>query len=294
MIFSSCNNKQLFDDSLQDYKFRLESFKERSKNDTQAPTLKEVKPLISCKKYCGDMNHFSGIVKDDFSYLAFANFGYLGIGRCRGHAILTQKLIMLASFNEYGGCDLSDVSCLDIHKEKIEKLKKFKKVEINGFKNLYDFSSHPRIQPILRGIVAGTSNRYKAPKPFIKLKTFGSKNLTHYYEAKRRVRLGQMPYVGVLGALTGAHGLLAYKESSMGSQTILCAKDPNYATGSSEVCDNYFYEQDGDIFYKQIEKDADKMFKFSLTGDEDQRMNKYSKALENECLSFSKKIKICK
>jgi len=261
---------------------------------TEDLKIEQEKKKLSCLRYCADINQFEKIEKDQFAYLGFTNFGYRGVGRCRGHALLTQKMNFLASFNPQGGCDLDELECVNQYRDGISKIKSFQKYEFNGFKNLYEFSSHPKIAPILRGIVAGTSNRYSAGFPHIENTSYESEILNHYYEIKRRVSLAQMPYVGVVGNITGSHGLLPYKEAFLGSRSILCVKDPNVSTGSIEVCENYFYEEEGEIFYQRDGKEADKMLKLSLTGDEDERMTKYHLALDNECITESRKQSLCK
>jgi hypothetical protein len=262
-----------------------------SDRDTQSEDVTSVE-LVSCEKYC-HKNHFEDLDDDGYSYLAFTNFGYRGVGRCRGHALLTQKMSILASFRESGGCDLQTKECIQIYREGIQKIKKFKYHRFQGFKNLYEFSSHPKIKKLLKAIVAGTSNRYKAGRGFIKNPIYDSKELNTFHELKRRLSLGHLPYVGVLGRLTGAHALVLYADTFQGGQNILCARDPNFKNSRMEDCENYFFEQEANIYFQRLGKKPDKMYRFSLTKDEDIRIKRYMSALTKNCIEVSLESQLC-
>ena len=159
---------------------------------------------------------------------------------------------------------------------------------------MYEFSEHPKIAPILRGIVAGTSSRFRAGNGKIENQTYKTPQLNTFYEIKSRVERGEMPYVGVQGLLTGAHAVLAYKVAHVGSHSVLCVKDPNYSSGTAQICEHYFYIVDDEVYFKRADKDSDKMTYFSLTSDEDKRVVKYKAALKAQCLRESKAAKLCK
>jgi len=251
-------------------------------------------PDITCEKYCSDKNHFEEIEDNGFSYLSFPNFGYNGVGKCRGHALLTQKMTFLAKFDESPGCDLEESTCLDIYRKGIYKIKKYGTFKIKGFKNLLEFSSHHKIKPILRNIVKYTPHRYKTGVAYIENPIYPTKEENNFYEIKRRLTLGHYPYVGIFGPKTGNHGLIAYEDTFKGSQNIICAKDPNIILDNAENCDNYFYLEEGQIYYKRLNRDEDKLSKFNLTGDEDKRVEKYRKALTKNCIQESRAQNLCK
>ena len=90
--------------------------------------------LIDCEKTC--KNDPSIIMANDsgYSYLAFPNFGHWGIGRCRGHAITTQKFSILAHYTSGLGCNIKDKTCLNSLKQKVSKVLNNEFVEFKGFR----------------------------------------------------------------------------------------------------------------------------------------------------------------
>ena len=250
-------------------------------------------PKVSCKKYCEDIDLFRQKEDDGYSYLSFPNFGHNGVGRCRGHALLTQKMTLLGLFTNSKRCDLEDIDCLAKYRKKIYSIQRFKYQKIPGFRNLKEFSDHPRIRPILRGIVAKTSHRYTAGKAHIEDTSYETLHEQYFHEIKRRLRLGHYPYIGVYGALTRNHGLIAYEETFKNGHNIICAKDPNVVLEASENCDNYFYLDGQEIFYHRVGREQDKLTKFQITKDEDLRVLKYEAALKNKCIKRSKAQDLC-
>jgi len=294
LLLVSCkeNDLKFVSESLQNIDHTLET--DRSTPTRSRPTGENPsQEVMSCKKFC-KKNHFLELEDDGFYYLGFTNFGYRGIGRCRGHALLTQKMTILARFNDEPSCDLETPECLDEFKDGIKKITSFQTHTFKGFKNLLEFSSHPKILPLLRNIVAGTSNRYKAGPGYIKNPEFESEQLNTFYEIKRRISLGQLPYVGVLGTLTGAHALVTYHDTYLGDQNILCAKDPNFRSTHAQNCENYFFEHEGEIYFQRLGRDPDKMLRFNLTNDEDSRVKRYQTALSKRCLEDSRQATLCK
>lgn len=256
------------------------------------PSIPPVQQLPTCKKVC-NKNHFNDLVDDGYSYLSFTNFGHRGVGRCRGHALLTQKMSILADFSMGSRCDLEKDNCLKKYKASIDKVVAFKSAEFSGFRNLLELSSEPKIQRYLRSLVANTSHRYRAVQGYMEERLYNTEQMNMYAELIRRVKKSQLPYVGVLGQLTGAHALLIYKTEFVNGSTILCARDPNFKTDSIEKCENYFFSKDGKVYFKRFNKPADFMSSFRITSDEDRRTEQYLKSLNEKCMIQSRAEGLC-
>lgn len=222
---------------------------------------------------------------DGFSYLAFPNFGRFGIGRCRGHALLTQKLSILATFKTGPICDLRELECFSEVRKGVGKILNYQTHTFVGHKNLWEFSSEPNIKKYLRAIVAGTSHRFRSRSAKISVKKFSTPQANMYGEVQKRLIQGHLPYVALSGLQTGAHAVLIYGESVAENKNVLCARDPNFVGTLAESCENYLYmDEDHKIFFKREEKTPDLMQTFLLTGDEEVRVSKYKKALSRKCL----------
>ena len=76
-------------------------------------------------------------------YLSFANFSFQGIGRCRGHAILTQRLLMLMRFKPSApanfDCDSEPATCRIKVRALLDQVDNSKVVAVPGFDSLADF-----------------------------------------------------------------------------------------------------------------------------------------------------------
>jgi hypothetical protein len=252
-----------------------------------------VSNLPTCKKYC-ERNHFEDLIDDGYSYLSFTNFGHRGVGRCRGHALITQKMSMLAEFIPGTRCNLENENCLAKYKKSIDDITEFKTAKFVGFKNLFDLSRDPRLKRYLRHLVSMTSHRYRAVQGYMATRPYATEQMNMFVELTRRVENYQLPYVGVLGKLTGAHALLIYKKDFMNGRLILCARDPNFKTETTEACENYFYHEEGKVYFKRYSKPADLMSSFKITSDEDQRTIKYKQSLNSRCMSNSLASNLCR
>lgn len=245
------------------------------------------KPLI-CENTCEGKQLLEEKSQKDsgFSYLAFPNFGHLGIGRCRGHALLTQKMSLLASFKTGVRCDLEQPHCLNNIKRGVRNIMNFQAHVFTGFKNLREFSNTPKIKEYLRTIVANTSHRYKTRPAKITIDRFNTIQGNTYGEVQKRLAEGHLPYIGLNGSLTGSHAVLIYREAVIDNRNVLCARDPNFVGDQAESCENYLYMTEQErIFFKRRGKPADFMQSFKLTHDEELRVVRYKKALSIQCVA---------
>ncbi len=257
------------------------------------PTKGPASTLPSCANFCREhaTDLFSN--RDGYSYLAFPNFGYRGIGRCRGHALVTQKFSLMGNFRAGETCDLSTSQCLNEIKNKISDVLNFKVRSFTNFKNLYELSSHPELKTYLHTIIKRISHKYPATASPVEDDSYATRELDVFYELKRRVELGQLPYVGVFGKLTGSHALLIYDTGFANKRDVLCVRDPNIVLGRSENCDDYVYVEDNKVYYQRHDRDADYMSFFQLTSDEDKRVVRYQASLKEYCLASAATQGLC-
>ncbi len=250
---------------------------------------------ISCFDYCSDEIATSLRPEDSgYSYLSFPNFGHLGVGRCRGHALVTQKLSQLAYFSTTDGCDLSDIKCIASYKAGINNVLNFVPHHFSGFKSIYDLSSVPELKTFLRNKVASISHRYRAGTGNITITAHDDPKLNIFYELEKRILNADLPYVGIKGILSGAHALLLYDIGTAGKYDVLCARDPNIVLERAENCESYLYQEDGNIYYKRFDRAPDLMTKFLLTSDEDIRSSRYVESNRLNCESIAKAKKLCR
>ncbi|MAZ48057.1 MAG: hypothetical protein CME65_05820 [Halobacteriovoraceae bacterium] len=256
------------------------------------PTPEPVKP--SCEVLC--TNPLKQLPESNgFDYLSFPNFGYRGIGRCRGHALVMQRFSLLAKFdNSVSACDTSNEFCWLKIKSKIDRILSYQAATINGYSDLFEFSSDKRVRAYLWSIVAGTSHRYRAVDAKISVRRFENPHMNIFFELKKRVELGQLPYVGVVGAQTGSHALIVYSVENSRLRPYLCARDPNIVLGVAENCDHKIYFEDNRIYYQRYDRSPDALSFFRITSDEDQRVLRYKTALKARCMQTSREQRLCK
>jgi hypothetical protein len=245
---------------------------------------------ISCEELCKSEKGILNIPDEGFSYLSFTNFGYMGVGRCRGHALLTQKFSLLASYDENDICSKSPKECMDDLKLGIKKIQNFETHTFKSVNNLLEFSSIPDVKMILYSIVRSTSHKYSGGRAYIKNTNHENERISTFHEIKRRLSLNNLPYVGVTGSLTGKHAVLIYKTQS----DVLCARDSNVLLDTSEACENYFYIINSDVYYHRYGREPDLMSKFKLSKDEDKRISEYVRVLGPSCIRRNKELKNCK
>lgn len=214
------------------------------------------------------------IMTREEDFLSFANFGYRGIGRCRAHAVLTQKLLLLMRFNPEASF-ICEADCLSMVRGWLSDVEEGKVVTVPGFKNLAEFSAHPEIQPLLRDLIISYGSRYSAtsvPLPG------SARSVSVFHEVLRRVKKNQVPYVAINGAFVGNHGVLGYAVKTLNGQQVLCVRDPNIVPEVQEQCENFMWQQGEDIIYERSQRPQD-VIQLDLKSDEDARVRTYLKAL---------------
>jgi hypothetical protein len=253
-----------------------------------------------CETIC-DKN--SSILKgndNDLNYMSFQNFGYRGVGRCRGMAIVGQKMAELAQFDNSGeSCDTKDMSksCKENLTMAVEEVMDFKVTTIKGFASLYHFSNHPQVQLMLKSYVRGISHRYRAVRAHIEDPIYENEKINIFYEIQRRVKLNQQPYIGVKGVKAlGHHALLAYENDIRDSRDIICVRDSNIIPdpNEGERCQNYIFHQNGNVYYHRLERDDEFLTIFSLTNDEDKRVANYIQARYDYCIDSNYQAGNCR
>jgi len=266
------------------------------KNVSKSLGIKDVKPeenIPRCFEFCSTKTILNHDVSG-YSYLAFPNFGHRGIGKCRGHAIVTQKMSILGKYKRTNsGCHLNDETCLNSIKKGIDKIMSFQTFEFDSFDSLQELSSVPEIQVHLKNYIKGISHRYRAIAGNIHNPTFDTSEENVFHEIKKRVLEGELPYIGVSGALTGNHALLAYRIDKTFNNRI-CVRDPNIVLDEVEDCQNFVYLNNGVVYYSRHGSYLDKINQFSLTSDEDMRASKYKKAHTSNCIEVSLKKNLCR
>lgn len=241
-------------------------------------------PLQACQSFCQQQKNQFYRAESGYSYLSFPNFGFRGIGRCRGHALVTQRFSLLARYDDsVGSCPLNLQTCLGSIKRGIDSIMQYQSHTFEGFSDLYDLSSVPEISAYLKSYVRGISHRYSAVAAQIEVNEYKNEFMNIFYELKRRVLLNQLPYVGVYGKITGSHALLVYA-FKQDKRDLLCVRDPNIVLGSSENCDHKIYHDGIDVFYQRYDRQPDRLSSFSLTSDEDVRVSRFSAVLYDQCL----------
>lgn len=224
------------------------------------------------------------------NYLSFENFGYRGIGRCRGHAIVSQKMEMLTKFNKRKPhpCEgLDDTACYRTIYDIISDVINGNINTVGGFDSLYEFSQHPYALKILRSKVAAISHRYSASNAPLESYDYASSNLNVYFDIVRRIKRHHRPYVGIQGKYRiGNHAVIAYKTK----YSRICVRDPNIVIRENtyENCQNYFYLKNGQVFYHQTTQSPDEeLLIVSLQTDEDERVQEYIEQHFKNCVSNS-------
>lgn len=257
----------------------------------EATVLTETIMDFSCEVKCPQNYRALPGNKGKLNFLAFKTPGHLGIGRCRGHAIVTQNFNMLAIFKKqsnYQGCNIKGLSssCLNFYKEIIEDITIGKVVrEIPGFDNLLEFSSHPDIYPILYSKVISYRHTFTAGNGH--LQSGESSHPSAYYEEiKLRVNKRQTPYIGIRGPGQGHHAVLATETRRVGKSEIICISDPNqrvYNPYRPENCQNYLQKKTGIVTYHRADGRSIPLTKLNLYTDEDQRTVNYVNAWKKFC-----------
>lgn len=258
----------------------------------EASTLGASLSQLLCDKKC--TNNFEVIPenKDPQGYLAFPIPGYLGIGRCRGHAIVTQQFNMLSRFqpeNKVNDCGPKNMTskCVSYYSSLIDKVTRENKVaEIPGFSSLAEFSSTPAIYKILYKKVVGFSHKYYANPGHLEAQGVSRKKSV-FNELINRVKNRQQPYIGIKGLGVADHAILATDVRKIGRQEIICVSDSNQRSFNplrEDPCENYIQMVAGVPTYKTRKGQTKPLTKFNLYSDEDKRLQGYVQAWQDECV----------
>jgi len=186
-----------------------------------------------------------------WNFLSFENFGYRGIGRCRGHAIVSQKFAELAEFEPGPLCrDPESSSCLLHLKLGVAKILNFEVFIFQGFSSVYELTKHPYVKERLISEVRNTSHRYNAVQADIEDDSYATSELSNFYEIIFRLKQRQQPYIGIKGTALGNHALLAYDHKFEDGIEFICVRDSNILPHEvGESCQNKLFIKDNDIYY---------------------------------------------
>lgn len=260
----------------------------KTSSSSRKPTQLVSDELPSTLVVCYEDSRALPSYKNNKNYLAFENFGHNGIGRCRGHAIVSQTMEMLSKFEPHKShpCLGQDATtCYSTLYKLITEIMSGNIRSVGGFDSLYAFSQDPTALRILRMKVASISHRYSATDSDLESYEHGSRNANIYHDIIRRLKLHHRPYVGIQGKYRiGNHAVIAYEVRS----SRICVRDPNIVIKGSpfEDCQNYFYLKDDEVFYHQATHGTDEeLLTASLQTDEDSRVNKYIRQHYLLCLS---------
>lgn len=245
----------------------------------------------SCNKKCSDNFEVLPKTSPRLGFLSFPIPGYLGVGRCRGHAIVTQKFNMLANFNEgenkekCGPKNMSSI-CMTKYTQAIKDItEKNQVVNIPGFKSLAEFSAHPSIYPVLYRKVISYSSTYSAGFGHVE-QASQNRDDNVFNEIYKRTNNRQLPYIGIKGGGITDHAILITSTKVIDGQRILCASDPNkrsYNPLEPDTCQDYIYIKNGNPTYYANGVHRT-LSKFNILADEDFRTDKYVKARRDECI----------
>jgi len=219
----------------------------------------------------------SGIVRDQ-DFLSFPNFGFRGIGRCRGHALVSQRLLYFMRFNPHApkdwDCDYDRAECQEKFRLILSKVESNQVVVVNGYENLNELSQELALRAILRGEILQISHRYSAVP--IKLSAGLARQVALFKELKKRVRLNHLTYVALKGEEVGQHGVLVYK---LNGRNQICVRDPNIVPEyGEENCQNYFTLRDEKIYYHRHAR-GESLVLAEVFSDEEVRLNSFRQSL---------------
>lgn len=181
-------------------------------------------------------------------------------GFCWGHAVITQRFNRLAKFNPNLGRVGGDDPIVRQRELKyiISKLNNNEPVDINGYKNLHDFSSDPEVKELLEETVKKNWARNAMSTQGLHIVASGEPNPVEetrklFEDIDFRVKHNQMPAVvfNDKNSASYAHTVLV---SGTGTgpdgKRFLCIRDNNYAPERSYNCQNKMVlNDDGSLKY---------------------------------------------
>ena len=264
--------------------------------------LDDLSDALGCTKDCPSNSSILDNTPPKQNYLAFSNLTSWGIGRCRGHSIVTQQFNALAIWDKEGkhasDCGPLNMSkiCKAYYKQIIKDIIKFKVASIPGFKNLYEFSSHPDIAPMLKDHVKAVPHTYYSNGGYLSTRT-GNNHLDIFLELKHRIKNSQEPSIAIKSSEISDHAITAYDIKSIGDKDYICIRDPNVMPsprGTDIACDTYLHYENGKVLYKtSVPKGEHKLTKLILAQEEDWRTVKYVDARRKYCIEEKQKGNEC-
>jgi hypothetical protein len=264
----------------------LEPLPGQDSGNNQAPP----KPLPKCNIYCNDSKNIFPKF-DNYRFLSFTNFGYRGIGRCRGHAIITQQLAHLVHFENEKCIDKNQCALNAL--DKIKEALKFKAVKIKGFQNLYELSQNQLIKNYLMMRVRSIGHKYSARSLNVSDRYSDIREINLFYHFKDQVMSGFSPYIAVKGERLGHHALLAYDFNRNEFGQVLCVKDSNYIPNDGLECKSFIYHDQNGVYYKRADLSPQRLFIFNAFTDDSLRYQKYIDAQKKFCFETAPKFGEC-
>ena len=213
-------------------------------------SLTNVQAKVDCQKKCP--NDYSILKRKEtpFNRLAFINAGCnfshgFGGGVCTGMVKTMQSFHHLAFWDETKKTVYTNLlcgnkisgkmsrDCLNMYREKIKSLiHKKQAVDIPGFSNLFEFSSHPAIQDIIKHELV------KLERDVWNAGSYSQQKITQDLNNNKK------PFLYV----NNNHAIWAWKTEVKNGRNVICIRDPNDAPpAKAEVaessCDDYMYQQ---------------------------------------------------
>lgn len=219
------------------------------------------------------------------NFLSFENFGYRGVGRCRGHAIVAQKMDMLSKFklDQPHPCFGQDnETCYTTIYNLVKNVMSGKVVEIGGFDSLFEFSKDPIAKQVLRNRIISIPYKYKAEDSPLEVNDHPVSKINIFNDIARRINNKIRPYIAIKGTLRiSSHALIGYKVIEAEGKKLICVRDPNVVIRDVpfEDCQNFIYVADDFVYYRQFGFPKDeKLFMIGVKTDDDIRTNEYIRA----------------
>lgn len=207
-------------------------------------------------------------------------------GYCWGHAAITQRFNRLGFFSPiktptYLGKSIVESkdpeSWKNFYSNIIDKISSNEAVEIPGFANLGEFSSHPVIQEMLADRVAQTwashAMSFNGLSSALGTSAMTKKETQDLIKnIKERLSYNQSPQL-IMTAKDSAfytHVVLVSGIKEVGGETRICLNDNNYPAKMNSNCQHYLkVTQAGDIIYPKSAWYGTTMGRIDVTANED-------------------------
>ncbi|MBT5094964.1 MAG: hypothetical protein HOM21_12000 [Halobacteriovoraceae bacterium] len=261
--------------------------------DSLASEMQKLDGEVNCQSKCPF--NYSILARDEnpFNILAFTNsrasFSQnIGNGVCDGFVQVMEGFNHLAFWdktktstlteNECGNKKAGEMSekCLTMYKTKIMQITKgYQAVDIPGFSNLYEFSSHPSIQEILKAEIVRKHDVEFDPYTYDP--ALLSKDLKN----------NKTPLLMINNA---SHALMAYKSQIKDGVEIFCVRDPNtipkglFSDYKVETCKDYISK--GARGWERVTNGAHSRIRNIQSSKSDQqRHHRYVEGVQKYCMA---------